>query len=76
MATHSSILAWEIPWTGGPGGPWCCKESGMTQRLNKKTQPNNLLLYLDDTKLSSTTISTVGGDQAQFSTPEAGPLVL
>ena len=19
MATHSSILAWEIPWTGGPG---------------------------------------------------------
>ena len=24
MATHSSILAWEIPWTGEPGGyiPW------------------------------------------------------
>ena len=21
MATHSSILAWEIPWTGEPGGP-------------------------------------------------------
>ena len=21
MATHSSILAWEIPWTEGPGGP-------------------------------------------------------
>ena len=20
MATHSSILAWEIPWTGEPGG--------------------------------------------------------
>ena len=20
MATHSSILAWEIPWTKGPGG--------------------------------------------------------
>ena len=20
MATHSSILAWKIPWTGGPGG--------------------------------------------------------
>ena len=20
MATHSSILAWEIPWTGVPGG--------------------------------------------------------
>ena len=21
MATHSSILAWEIPWTEKPGGP-------------------------------------------------------
>ena len=20
MATHSSIFAWTIPWTGGPGG--------------------------------------------------------
>ena len=35
MATHSSILAWRIPWTEEPGGPqsvglhrvghdWCC----------------------------------------------------
>ena len=33
MATHSSILAWEIPWTEEPGGlysPWCCKESDTT----------------------------------------------
>ena len=22
MATHSSILAWEIPWTEEPGGQW------------------------------------------------------
>ena len=22
MATHSSILAWEIPWTEGPGELW------------------------------------------------------
>ena len=21
MATHSSVLAWEIPWTEEPGGP-------------------------------------------------------
>ena len=20
MATHSSVLAWEVPWTEGPGG--------------------------------------------------------
>ena len=27
MATHSSILAWRIPWTEEPGSPWGCKES-------------------------------------------------
>ena len=25
MATQSSILAWEIPWTEEPGGLWGCK---------------------------------------------------
>ena len=32
MATHSSILAWRIPWTEEPGGPspWGHKELGMT----------------------------------------------
>ena len=36
MATHSSILAWNIPWTEEPGGlqsTWL-QESGMTLRLN------------------------------------------
>ena len=30
---HSSILAWEIPWTQEPEGysPWGCKESDMTE---------------------------------------------
>ena len=31
MATHSSILAWEIPWTEEPGGlhsPWGHKRVG------------------------------------------------
>ena len=31
--THSSILAWKIPWTEEPGrlhSPWGCKESDMT----------------------------------------------
>ena len=33
MATHSSILAWRIPWTGQPGGlpPWGCKEPDTTE---------------------------------------------
>ena len=30
MATHSSILAWKIPWTVEPG-PWGCKESDMIE---------------------------------------------
>ena len=36
MATHSSILAWKIPWTEKPGGlysPWGCKESDTTAQL-------------------------------------------
>ena len=30
--THSSILAWKIPWTVEPGGlsPWGCKEPDTT----------------------------------------------
>ena len=32
MAAHSSILAWEVPWTGEPGelSPWVTKESDTT----------------------------------------------
>ena len=33
LATHSSILAWRIPWTEEPGRPWGCKESDTTERL-------------------------------------------
>ena len=39
MATHSSILAWRIPWTEKPGAlsPWGHKESDMTERLTQNT---------------------------------------
>ena len=36
MATHSSSLAWRIPWAEGPGGlysPWGRKESDMFKQL-------------------------------------------
>ena len=33
MATHSSILAWEIPWTEELG-VWVCKESDMTDHVH------------------------------------------
>ena len=36
MATHSSILAWKIPWTEEPVGysPWGHKKSDTTERLH------------------------------------------
>ena len=40
MAIHSSILAWEIPWTEEPGGlqSMGSHESDMTQRLNNSNK--------------------------------------
>ena len=38
MATHSSILAWRIPWTRGAWAgysPWSPKESDMAERLTR-----------------------------------------
>ena len=36
MATHSSVLAWEIPWTKEPGGYslWDHKESQLSKRAH------------------------------------------
>ena len=36
MATHSSTLAWKIPWTeeAGSYSPWGYKESNMTELLH------------------------------------------
>ena len=40
MATHSSILAWRIPWTEESGGysPLGRKESDMTEGLTHATR--------------------------------------
>ena len=49
MATHSSILAWEIPWTEEPGGlysPWGCKELDTTERLSLSLFTYNISLSL------------------------------
>ena len=37
MATHSSVLAWKIPWTEEPGGlqSWGRKELEMTEHAHK-----------------------------------------
>ena len=43
MATHSSILVWEIPWTEEPGRLWFMglQESDTTLRLNHHHPLNN-----------------------------------
>ena len=49
MATHSSILAWEIPWTEEPDGLWGHKESDTTEQLTthllSKAKTNPVLVY-------------------------------
>ena len=63
MATHSSILAWRIPWTEEPGklyGPWSCNESKTTERLSnnyslisEKGKWVAASLFLDESGLSA-----------------------
>ena len=44
MATHSSILAWRIPWTEQPGGlrGFAKSQTGLTERLTQQQQHNVL----------------------------------
>ena len=49
MATHSSILAWEIPWAEEPGGfqsmgfsPWGLKERDTTEYARLPSGPREL----------------------------------
>ena len=46
MATHSSILAWRIPWTEEPSKvyPWDCKES-YTSDQHTHTENMSLCIY-------------------------------
>ena len=46
-ATHSSILAWEIPWTEEPGGP----QSMELQKSWTRQQLNNTTKQLPDESL-------------------------
>ena len=52
MATHSSILAWRIPWTGSSSqrslagySPWGHKESGTTEWLMLSTLTFSLMCF-------------------------------
>ena len=61
MAAHSSILAWEIPWTEGPGGysPWVCESVGRDLATKQKrhtplTVITSCLIYSPCCSLSCT----------------------
>ena len=48
MATHSSILAWRIPWTEEPVGyrPWGRKESDTTEPLKRPSTHARIVPFL------------------------------
>ena len=51
MATHSSILAWRIPWTEEPGqepGPWGHKESDGTEATEHPHTPDTYMHMMED----------------------------
>ena len=47
MATHSSIVAWNIPWMEEPGGSssWACKESDTTEHRGTHTHTHTHTHY-------------------------------
>ena len=46
MATHSGILAWEIPWTEEPGGLWSMGSQRVGHDLATKQQQQQHLCVL------------------------------
>ena len=47
MITHSSALAWRIPWTEKPGGysPWGHNESDTAEQLTHAQNPQRPILH-------------------------------
>ena len=55
LATHSSILAWKIPWTEEPGGLQAMgvtKELDMTRQLNNNNQLTNNIIQITAVSIS------------------------
>ena len=53
MATHSSILTWEIPWTEKPVGcsPWIRRDLAGKQQQDTNTQKSLIFLYTNNKRL-------------------------
>ena len=52
MATHSSVLAWEIPWKTSMVGfsPWDCEESDTTEQLIRARTHIHIHIYITHKK--------------------------
>ena len=59
MATHSSILAWEIPWTEEPGGLYCKFLGRVGYDLVTKQQQRNRKEMLNVTEEVSISIELI-----------------
>ena len=61
MATHSSILAWRIPWTEELGGSTGLKELDMTERLHFHFPYSGSLWFLFIVEVPSCRWGWMGG---------------
>ena len=52
MATHCSILAWEIPWTEEPGGLQSMGKQGVRHDLVTKQQQTIIKMTLTEKKIN------------------------
>ena len=55
LATHSSILAWRIPWTEKPGGP---QSSGL-QRVGHDSATNTFTFSLQQRRSKKTRVGKI-----------------
>ena len=46
MATHSSVLAWRIPWTEEPGGLWSMGPQSRTRWTDKAQHWNYIVVVV------------------------------
>ena len=79
VATHSSILAWRIPWTEDPDGllmgPWGRKELDMTERLQTHTYTHTNTHTLRKKILPGYTSSVVKDTKILLTVPNSGVLM-
>ena len=69
METHSSTLAWKIPWTEEPGGPWGCRETQMSDWVYAHVRAHTHT-YTHTSPKESTLKST--GNSSNFRTCRGG----